>query len=83
MQSGDLLCLFTDGVSEARHGDALYGRARLEATLAEIDISHLPTALNTLRDHVRAFEAGEAPADDLTLLLLRWTGKNGQNVSAE
>lgn len=83
LQAGDLLCLFTDGVSEARHVDALYGRARLEATLAEIDISHLPTAVNRLRDHVRAFEAGEAPADDLTLLLLRWTGKNGQNVSAE
>ena len=83
LQVGDLLCLFTDGVSEARHGNAFFGRDRLEATLAEIAIGDLQTAVNTLRDRVRAFEAGESPADDLTLLLLRWTGKAAQNVSAE
>ena len=83
LQAGDLLCLFTDGVSEARHGDTLFGRTRLEEALGEIDTAHLPSAVNLLRDRVRAFEAGEAAADDLTLLLLRWTGKTAQNVSAE
>ncbi len=80
---GDLLCLFTDGVSEARHGNELFGRARLEAALGEIDARDLLVAVKSLRDRVRTFEAGEPPADDLTLLLLRWTGKTAQNVSAE
>lgn len=83
LQVGDLLCLFTDGVSEARHGNVLFGRARLEEALCEIETADLPSAVNALRGRVRAFEAGEVAADDLTLLLLRWTGKTARNVSAE
>ena len=83
LQPGDLLCLFTDGVSEARHDKELFGRARLEAALLEVDSNNLPQAVSTLRDRVRDFEAGEPPADDLTLLLLRWTGNSAPNISAE
>lgn len=76
LEDGDLLCLFTDGVSEARHGKDFFGRQRLESVLLELDTQSLPATVIALRDRVRAFEAGEPPADDLTLLLLRWTRKS-------
>jgi serine phosphatase RsbU (regulator of sigma subunit) len=75
LQAGDLLCLFTDGVTEATDGKTLFGGDRLLATLRELAEATPATAVNDLRDAVRRFEAGEAPADDLTLLALRWQGK--------
>lgn len=74
LSPGDLLCLFTDGVSEAGDGGELFGTQRLADCLATLpDISpNRQCAL--IRDAVRRFEAGAAPADDLTLLLLRWHG---------
>jgi adenylate cyclase len=74
LQPGDLLCLFTDGVTEAMHGSEMFGAARLLACLAEIRDITLPEGIAVLRDAVRRFEAGQPPADDLTLLLLRWNG---------
>jgi len=74
LQAGDLLCLFTDGVTEAMHGTAMYGSDRLLAGLAEIPADDLDQAVAALRDQVRRFEAGHPAADDLTLLLCRWNG---------
>ena len=77
LQPGDLLCLFTDGVSEACDGRSFLGKERLHATLAGHPGS--PRAVvETLRQAVRDFEAGHSPADDLTLLALRWDGPAGQ-----
>ena len=74
LQAGDLLCLFTDGVSEACHGEQLFGSERLIACLADLPLAPVDTLCRQIRDEVRRFEAGEAPADDLTLLLLSWPG---------
>lgn len=74
LQAGDLLCLFTDGVSEAGSGDALFGGERLAACLAALPEAAPDALCREIRDKVREFEAGAAPADDLTLLLLRWNG---------
>jgi serine phosphatase RsbU (regulator of sigma subunit) len=78
LQPGDLLCLFTDGVTEAMNGTAMFGGERLLAKLAEVSASALPVAVAALRDSVRLFEAGQPPADDLTLLLMRWNGPNAR-----
>ena len=76
LQPGDLLCLFTDGVTEATDGRSLFGSERLSGSLAGQPCDAPPAAcLNALRDSVRAFEAGHPPADDLTLLLVRWCGR--------
>ena len=75
LRSGDLLCLFTDGVSEADNGAEMFGGKRLvDALLAKGE--QAPEALAiALRDEIRRFENGAAPADDLTLLLFRWQGR--------
>ncbi|MDP3539696.1 MAG: CHASE2 domain-containing protein [Azonexus sp.] len=74
LQPNDLLCLFTDGVTEADNGEAMYGSKNLENAILQAKTGDLQVAVNRLRDSVRHFEAGHPPSDDLTLLLLRWTG---------
>ena len=74
---GELLCLMTDGVTEAQNpAGALYGHARAEQVIGELfrgDASarELVTALQA---DVLAFEDGAEPNDDLTILALRWNG---------
>ena len=74
---GEMLCLMTDGVTEAQNpAQALYGTARAEQLLrqqsqAGASAHELVTALQA---DVLAFSAGAEPADDLTILALRWNG---------
>ena len=74
LQAGDLLCLFTDGVTEAMNGQEMFGSERLQATLSAHGATPVQDCTASLRNAVRIFEAGHPPADDLTLLLLRWNG---------
>jgi len=75
MASGDLLFLYTDGLSEAhnRVGDE-YGMERL-SRLAGNSKSLMPQALiNACLEDLVAFQ-GEAPkTDDLTMMAIRWDG---------
>lgn len=75
LEPGDLLCLFTDGVTEASDGQSLFGGERLAAALLRHREKAPPDLLAALRDEVRAFEAGHPAADDLTLLLLNYCGQ--------
>jgi len=74
---GELLCLMTDGVTEAHDAaGALYGHARAERVICEhfhgaASARELVTAL---QDDVLAFEDGAEANDDLTILALRWNG---------
>lgn len=76
LQAEDTLCLFTDGVTEAANVDGFFGSERLAGALSSL-APDLPVATYAcgLRDSVRSFEAGLAPADDLTVMVLRWHGK--------
>lgn len=75
LQPGDLLCLFTDGISEASDGTAFFGKERIRATLQAQPAEAGPKRLvAALCQAVRQFEGGQPPADDLTLLALRWNG---------
>jgi serine phosphatase RsbU (regulator of sigma subunit)/CHASE2 domain-containing sensor protein len=76
MQRGDTLCLFTDGVTEAKNVTGeLYGRARLETVLAGLAPTASVEAVGeAIRGDVARFAAGVAPADDLAILVLRWIG---------
>ncbi len=76
LQAGDLLCLFTDGITEATNGREMFGLTRLMASLAHQNNTDLHAIARILRDTVRAFESGHPPSDDLTVLLLRWDGPN-------
>jgi len=70
------LCLFTDGVTEAMNAAGeLYGTRRLRAAIESARKASSPAALvNAIRADVADYVAGAEPADDLTVLVLRWPG---------
>ena len=77
LDEGEVLCLLTDGVAEARDpaGD-LYGHERAERLVVELahrkaDPHEIVLALQT---DVLRFAGGAEPNDDLTILVLRWNG---------
>jgi len=77
MRPGEVLCVVTDGVNDARNraGD-VYGGRRAEALLTGL----LPAdpgaqaVVDALRGDVEGFVAGAEMADDLTVLALRYNG---------
>lgn len=77
MRPGEQLCVVTDGVTEARRpsGD-MYGGQRVEAMLLGLAQRPLDAraVVEAMRTDVEAFAAGVEPADDLTVLVLRWNG---------
>ena len=77
---GEMLCLMTDGVTEAQTAaGALYGNQRLHELLLRLqrDAAGATAVVEALRADVMAFAAGAEPADDLTILALRWNGPTG------
>jgi adenylate cyclase len=77
LQAGELLCLMTDGVTEAQNGAGeLYGQARLQQVLhaQQAAGASAHAMVEALNDEVLTFGAGADPADDLTILALRWHG---------
>lgn len=74
LERGDLVCLFTDGVTEATNGGDMFGTERLLAEVSALPPAGPQQGATILRDAVRTFEAGHPPSDDLTVLLLVWNG---------
>jgi len=73
LNEGDLLLLYTDGITEAPAADgSMFGSERLEGTLAEfIQSSKLERCAETLRKNVRTFTGSLQQEDDITMLMLR------------
>lgn len=75
MEVGEVLVLYTDGVTEAMDsGRALYGTERLTAVLAASTSGDARGVIEVITEDVRAFAAGAEQADDIALLALRRTG---------
>ncbi|HTA16903.1 MAG TPA: PP2C family protein-serine/threonine phosphatase, partial [bacterium] len=69
---GDLIALYTDGVTEAMNSaHQEYGEERFKDALASAQTKPLAQALQYLIDSVRAFVGDAPPHDDITLVLLR------------
>jgi sigma-B regulation protein RsbU (phosphoserine phosphatase) len=69
---GDTLLLYTDGVTEAGDpGQALFGEERVHACFAQGAGKTAAEAVDRLIGQVRAFAAGAAQSDDITILALR------------
>ncbi|MBM3225986.1 MAG: serine/threonine-protein phosphatase [Candidatus Tectomicrobia bacterium] len=78
LQSGDLLLLMTDGVTEAQDmALTLYGIQRVLAYCRTIQDTPEPwsvvTLVQGLYDAVKDFERDTEPADDITIMMLRYT----------
>ena len=84
MQTGDILYLYTDGVTEAMNSsDELYGEERLQKILSFGERYPDPAArngtvasvCNLVSGDIAAFTAGAEQSDDITMLCIRYLGK--------
>ena len=72
LEPGDLLVIFTDGVTEAvDEGQQEFGEARLETLLRESRGETANLVCETIVTAVREFEAGAPQNDDITLVVAR------------
>jgi serine phosphatase RsbU (regulator of sigma subunit)/CHASE2 domain-containing sensor protein len=77
LRAGEFICVVTDGVTEAMNRSSeLYGSARVLEILPQLATADARAldVVKGLRADVDAFAAGAEPADDLTILALRWRG---------
>jgi serine phosphatase RsbU (regulator of sigma subunit) len=84
LRRGDLLCIVTDGVVDARNrrGER-YGSKGLQGVFARLTGAQRSAAavVDAVRRDVQAFTAGSEAADDLTVLAARWVGPKAGNLS--
>jgi sigma-B regulation protein RsbU (phosphoserine phosphatase) len=74
MAPGDLLCIYSDGITECEARDeAEFGAERLVELLKRIGDHPLPEVVKAVDDAVTEFAAGQNQGDDQTLVLLRRT----------
>jgi serine phosphatase RsbU (regulator of sigma subunit) len=76
LSPGDLLCITTDGVTEAMNGSGeLIGRERIERVMGQsASDASAGRVMSDVQATVTRFVAGAEPSDDLTILSLRWLG---------
>ena len=75
LSPGDILVLFSDGVTEAMDPDNnMYGGRRLRETLTDLYDASLDHLQKTVLSSIEAFTRGAAQADDITLLSVRYRG---------
>jgi serine phosphatase RsbU (regulator of sigma subunit) len=78
LSSEEFICVFTDGITEAMNEhDELYGTDRVLAALDNIRPDDTAqSVLDRLCDDVHDHVGDTEPSDDLTMLVVRWHGKN-------
>ncbi len=75
MEPGDVLLVFTDGVTEAMDtNDKLYGDDRLFDVLKAVPESNARSLVDGVNESVAAFAAGAEQADDITMLAVQYNG---------
>lgn len=72
LQPGDLMVLYSDGVTEAANpAEEFYGDDRLAATLTGVAGADELTAVSTLAQDVKTFADGHRQSDDITIVAVR------------
>ena len=72
LEPGDLLLLYTDGVTEAENvSEAEYGMDRLTGLIEKLGTGRLEEISGALFDDLAAFAVGAPPKDDTTAVLVR------------
>jgi len=75
MQPGDILFLYTDGVTEAKNPSAeMYGEPRLLDALRIGPQKVLPEMIHFIRDEVTKHANGAPQSDDVTLVAIQYRG---------
>ncbi len=72
LQSGDLLVLFTDGVSEAMNAEGHdFTEERFEQLLRRIRTASPHEIIDRVREELQGYTRDTPPSDDLTMLVLK------------
>jgi serine phosphatase RsbU (regulator of sigma subunit) len=76
MEPGEWLCAVTDGATEAMNtAREFFGVERLRASLTWMPADIAPDEIvRRLREDLQRFSGNAEPADDITLLAVRWNG---------
>jgi serine phosphatase RsbU (regulator of sigma subunit)/CHASE2 domain-containing sensor protein len=73
---GEVLLLYTDGVTEAENADhSLYSSKRLVEVLAHAPVADAERAVAAVIEDISRFVGGAEQADDITVLALRVAGR--------
>ncbi len=84
MEPGDLLLLYTDGVTEAMDvEDRLFSDNRLEQLLTSMDTDDVDKVVDNTVAAVKAFEGEAEQADDITVLAMAFHGSPEDALIAE
>jgi sigma-B regulation protein RsbU (phosphoserine phosphatase) len=75
MQPGDMLFVYTDGVPDAKGSGERYGASRLLEALNASAPEEPEKVLAAVTESIDAFTGGTEQFDDLTMLFVRWKGK--------
>ena len=79
MVPGDLLVMFSDGITEATNDQGEeFGDDRIIECVSEAGAARDPKAVLTrVFDRLKQFTVDELQGDDMTALVLRYTGSSG------
>ncbi len=79
LSPGDVLVLYTDGITEARDSSGrMFGLRRLAEVVGEGRSAAAGEILERVYEEVRGFAGGGAQADDMTLVVLKVAGPAGR-----
>jgi phosphoserine phosphatase RsbU/P len=82
MQPGDMLFLYTDGVTEAMNaGDELFGDNRTMQALNDLKGKPVRELIQGMREAIDSFTQGAPASDDITMLAVSLTGLSIHGVS--
>ncbi len=75
LEPGDVVVYYTDGLTDAENpaGES-FGEARIAETLRQFGNASASEILQAILDAVETFVEGVVPFDDLTLMVVRYTG---------
>ncbi|MCQ2184373.1 MAG: PP2C family protein-serine/threonine phosphatase [Bacteroidales bacterium] len=77
---GDTLLLYTDGVTESMDaGRQEFGRARLSKILETVSDADASGVIEIVLDEVRRHSSGTPQSDDITMLCIKFIGKETKN----
>ena len=72
LRSGDLLVLFTDGVSEAMNRlSEEFGEERLEQVIRDHSQASASDLIAEIHRHIQAFTTGAPQSDDITMMVIK------------
>jgi phosphoserine phosphatase RsbU/P len=79
LQDGDLLVLFTDGVSEAMSPTNVeYGEERLEAIITRAGDRDARTLIEDIHRDIQDHAAGAPQSDDITMMIIRFLASSAE-----